>query len=453
MSKPIQMFFLLGFFISANAQDRMTPELLWSLNRVSAAGLTKDGQNVVFSITKYDLSENTRMTGYYLIPVTGGDAVAVENYNYLITDNNLSSDGKNLLSIREVKVNPVAGSDFYPKLNKSNVYIFNNLNYRHWDQWEDGKFSHVFIHPVVNGKPRAGLDIMPHEPYDCPQQPFGGSEDYLWNKSGTRVLYVAKKKAGTEYATSTNTDIYAYDLTVKTTTNLTADNKGYDTQPAFSKEGNLAWLQMQEDGYESDKNDIVVKIDGSKVNLTKDWDGTVNAFLWSEDGNKIYFNAAIQGTVQLFEVNISKDVSKVRQISDGQFNINSLAGQSKDLMVVSRSDMNHAAELYAVNLKNGQMQQLTHVNDSIFDRIKLSKIEKRLVTTTDGKQMPTWVIYPPDFDPSKVYPTLLYCQGGPQSALSQFYSYRWNFQLMAAQGYIVVAPNRRGMPGLRGRME
>ena len=449
----IRFILLLSFLIpipDIHSQDRMTPELLWSLNRVSAVGLTEDGQTVVFSVTRYDVGENASSRSYFKVPLQGGTAQAIDDYQGLIRNPKLSPDGEFMISSREVKVKPIAGVDFYPELDKSNALIYDNLNYRHWDQWEDGKYGHVFVQPMEDGKPGEGWDIMAEEPYDCPQQPFGGPEDFIWNHEGSQVLYVTKKKYGTEYATSTNTDIFAYDLATKTTSNLTDDNPGYDTHPAFSKDGRLAWLQMKEDGYESDKNDIIVRIEGVAVNLTQGWDGTVYGFLWGNNGDRIYFNAPLAGTVQVFEVVVPKKagaIPKINQITEGQFNINSLVGQSDNTLVVSRSDMNHAAELYTLNLKKGEMQQLTHANDSIYNRIKRSKIEKRMVPTTDGKQMLTWVIYPPDFDPSKRYPTLLYCQGGPQAALSQFYSFRWNFQLMAAQGYIVVAPNRRGMPG------
>ncbi len=449
-TKSIQVLFTLILFLSVKAQDHMTPELLWELNRVAAVGLTEDNAKVIFSVTRYNTSDNSQSTNHYLIPILGGQATAIDNFTNLVKDQDLSPDGTHLLSVQEVKVKDVSGSDFYPELDKSNVQIYDNLNYRHWDQWEDGKYSHLFVHPVIDGKPAAGLDIMAEEPYDCPQQPFGGGEDYIWNNDGTQVLYVTKKKYGTDYVLSTNTDIYAYNLFTKITANLTEDNKGYDTQPAFSNDGILAWLQMEQDGYESDKNDLIINIDGSYVNLTEDWDGTVAGFLWAVNGKSIYFNAATQGTIQLFKVRVPKKSGKpteVVQITNGQFDIKGLVGQSENLMVVSRTDMNHAAELYTVDLKNGEMRQLTHANDTIYSRIKLSKVEKRMVTTTDKKQMITWVIYPPDFDQTKSYPTLLYCQGGPQGALSQFYSYRWNFQLMAAYGYIVVAPNRRGMPG------
>ena len=428
----------------------MTPELLWDLNRVSAVGLSDDKSQVIFSVTRYNAANNSRSTDLYTIPIDGGEAVKIEDYSGLLDDPNLSPDGKHSISVNDVKIKSVAGVDFYPELEKSNVQIYDNLNYRHWDQWEDGSYSHVFVHPVTNGIPGEGQDIMPGEPHDCPQQPFGGGEDYIWNPEGSKVLYVTKKKYGAEYAVSTNSDIYAYDLSTKATSNLTEDNKGYDTQPSFSSDGNLAWLQMKADGYESDKNDLIVLLDGKKINITGNWDNTVLSYLWADDDKSIYITAAIQGTIQLVQVEVPKKsgkITKVQQITDGQFDVNGLVGQADNLMVVSRTDMNHAAELYTVDLKRGDMTQLTHANDSIYDRIKLSKVEKRLVTTTDGKKMPTWVIYPPDFDSSKNYPTLLYCQGGPQGALSQFYSYRWNFQLMAANGYIVVAPNRRGMPG------
>ena len=434
----------------ASGQDRMSPELLWSLNRVSPVGLSDDKTSVVFSVTRYDIEENKSTTSYYAIPIEGGEAVAIKNQSTMVADVNLSPDGQHLLAVKEVKVKDVAGVDFHPDLLKSNVQIYDQLNYRHWDQWEDGAYSHVFVHPVVNGEPAEGIDIMEGEPYDCPQQPFGGNEDYIWDPNGSRVLYVTKKKYGTEYAKSTNSDIYAYDLTTGSTTNLTEDNQGYDTHPAFSSDGTLAWLQMAQEGYEADKNDLVVLLEGQKVNLTAKWDNTVNGFLWSEDGKSIFLNAPTQGTIQLFQVKVPKKPGKpseVVQITEGQFDVAGLVGQAGNTLVIARNDMNQARELFTVDLKTGEMTQLTHVNDSIYQSIELSKVEKRMVTTTDNKQMVTWVIYPPGFDASKKYPTLLYCQGGPQGALSQFYSYRWNFQLMAAQGYIVVAPNRRGMPG------
>ena len=423
----------------------MTPELLWKLNRVSPIGITNDGKYVIYRTTVYDVADNSRSSKTYQIAISGGDATEISNTDGLLTDSKISPDGKYKIVTQDVKINKVKGSELYPELKKSDVYIYNSLGYRHWDTWEDGAYSHVFVKDLATGEM---TDLMPNEPYDCPQQPFGGSEDYVWNNDGTQVLYVSKKQFGTEYAQSTNSDIYAYDLASKKTIDLTADNPGYDTQPAVSKNGTLAYLQMDEAGYESDKNDIIVEKDGIKTNLTSNWDETVFSFSWSTDGKKIYFIAPTNGTQQLFETAIpKKGNATVKQITNGQFDVSSAVGQVGTTMVVTRTDMNHATELYTVNLKTGEMTQLTHANDAIYSKIKLSKVEKRMVKTTDGKEMLTWVIYPPDFDASKKYPTLLYCQGGPQSPLSQFYSFRWNFQLMAANGYIVVAPNRRGMPG------
>ena len=233
--------------------------------------------------------------------------------------------------------------------------------------------------------------------------------------------------------------------------NLTEKNLGYDNHPQFSKNADMAYLSMERDGYESDKNDIKVLLNGSTqaFNLTEHWDGTVNEFVWSPDGKQIYFTAPTQGTVQVFMISISDARLKKqpKQITKGPFDIGGLLGIVKGTLIASRTDMNHAREIYSIDLSNGEQQQLSFVNTTFYNGIKQCDVKKEMIKTTDGKEMLTWVIYPPDFDSRKKYPTLLYCQGGPQGALSQFYSYRWNFQLMASQGYIVVAPNRRGMPG------
>jgi dipeptidyl aminopeptidase/acylaminoacyl peptidase len=443
-----QTFFLVLFAIPflLTAQS-MTAEKLWQLNRISGVGLTNDGQSVIYTSRAYDLDANSSTAKTYQISLSGGSAEEVSDLATIYSDPKIDPTGRFKITTESVKVKPVTGKDHYPKLDKSDVYIYESLNYRHWDTWEDGSYNHIFLKDLNTDSNKA-MDLMAGEPFHCPLKPFGGSEDYVWNTEGTQIVYVALKQSGNDYATSTNTDLYAYELASKTTVNLTEGNKGYDTQPSFSKEGTLAWLQMDEPGYESDKNDIVIRKGDQHINLTEHWDGTVNAFRWSTDGKKIYFIAPISGTIQLFELSVpKKGLSNIRQITNGQWDVTSLVGQSGNTMVVTRTDMNHAAEIYTVDLKNGEMAQLTHANDAVYSSLKMGKVEKRMVPTTDGKEMLTWVIYPPDFDPSKKYPTLLYCQGGPQSALTQFYSYRWNFQLMAAKGYIVVAPNRRGMPG------
>lgn len=431
------------------AQNKLTPETLWQLGRVSALGISKDGKYVVYAVSTPDVSANKSSRKFYTIPVEGGAATEVSSTSDLLSDKNISPDGKFVLSNKEVKIKKISGSDYYPALTKSNVYIFENLNNRHWDTWEDGSFDHVFVAPV--GKEDQAKDITPDEPYDAPTKPFGGDEDYIWQPNSKSVIYVSKKKYGKDYAVSTNSDLYEYNLGTGKTTNLTENNKGYDVNPSFSSNGTLAWLQMKRDGYESDKQDIVASTGLGTVNLTGNRDDIhVESFRWSDDGKSIFFNAPVNGTLQLFVVNYTgatMQLPEVKQITKGDFDITGIVGQSGNSIIVSRTDMNHAAEIYTVNIKDGNMQQLTHVNDDMYSTIAKCKTERRLVTTTDGKKMLVWVIYPPDFDPAKKYPTLLYCQGGPQSPLTQFYSFRWNFQLMASQGYIVVAPNRRGMPG------
>jgi dipeptidyl aminopeptidase/acylaminoacyl peptidase len=294
------------------------------------------------------------------------------------------------------------------------------------------------------------IDIMPNEPFDSPQKPFGGEEDYIWSPDSKSIIYVSKKKFGTEYAISTNTDLFEYNLETKITKNLTEENKGYDTNPTFSPTGNLTWLQMKRDGYEADKNDIIVRFKGIDINLTANWDGSVDNYAWSADGKKVYFVAAVDGTKQLFEVNfpgLTKIAVMVTQVTNGDFDVSDIVAFSGDNVIVTRTDMNHAAEVYSYNLKKKNWLQLTKINYENYSKLALPKYERRYVTTTDGKKMLVWVILPPNFDKTKKYPTLLYCQGGPQSPLTQSYSFRWNFSLMASQGYVVVAPNRRGMYG------
>jgi len=436
--------------LTAAAQEVMTPELLWKLGRVTPIGISKDGKNIVYKVATPSVEENKSNSKFYTIPINGGTAVEVTDTKNLVKDKNLSPDGQYLLSHKEVKVEKILGKDIYPELKKADAQVYNGLDYRHWDTWRDGTFNHVF-YAEANGNNKANpVDIMKGENYDAPQKPFGGDEDYIWSPDGKSIIYVSKKKAGTEYAISTNTDLYEYNLETKTTKNLTEKNLGYDTHPSYSPTGNLTWLQMKRDGYEADKNDIIVRFKGMDINLTAGWDGTVDSFKWSEDGKKVYFIAAVDGTKQLFEVNfpgLTKIAVTVRQLTNGDFDVTEIVGFTEGKVIVARNDMNHASEIYSYDFKKKTWKQITNVNTETYSKLALSKTERRYVTTTDGKKMLVWVILPPNFDKTKKYPTLLYCQGGPQSALTQYYSYRWNFQTMAAQGYIVVAPNRRGMPG------
>ena len=435
---------------AVSAQQILTPELLWKLGRVSALGISKDGKNVIYKVSLPSVEENKSDSKFYSISVNGGFATEIPETKELLTNKNLSPDGKYLLSNKEVKLEKILGKDLYPELEKSNVQVYNGLDYRHWDTWNDGNHNHVFYADANGNDKSVAIDIMKGEPYDSPQKPFGGDEDFTWSPDGKSIIYVCKKKSGTAYATSTNTDLYEYNLENKTTKNLTESNLGYDTNPLFSPNGDLTWLQMKRDGYEADKNDIIVRFKGMDMNLTANWDGTVDGFKWSSDSKKIYFTAAVDGTKQLFEVNfpgLTRKAVMVRQITTGTFDVNDLVGFTGDKIIVTRTDMNHSKEIYSYDLKKNAWLKLTEVNDKAYAKLSLPTYEKRYVTTTDGKKMLVWVILPPNFDKTKKYPTLLYCQGGPQSALTQSYSFRWNFSLMASQGYVIVAPNRRGMPG------
>lgn len=482
----------LSFTYFTQAQTMMTPELLWQLGRVGAEGVSADGQSVYFGIAYPNVDSNKSIRNIWKVSINGGSPEIVTkgwgskgsmrpfaNGRYLFNyrgawytmkadgtdwqhitglpedaDNlQLSPDGNWLSFTKEVKLERISGSDFYPQWNKSNVQIYSTLNDRHWDEWEDGSYSHVFIASYKEGVIGQPRDIMEGQLFDCPQKPHGGIEDMVWNPNSKSLVYVTKRKHGLDYAVSTNTELMLYDVASGSVTALPG-SEGYDMQPAFAPDGNsIAWCSMAREGFEADKEDIRIYdfISKREYNVTANWDGTVGSFKYSKDGLKFYFTAYTDGTEQLFSAVVPMGerpaAPNVTQITKGIFDINEIVGESGDKLVVSRTDMNHAAELYTVELKTGSMTQLTHVNDAIYATLAMPKVEKRYYTTTDGKKMLVWVVLPPNFDAKKKYPTLLYCQGGPQSALSQFYSFRWNFQLMASEGYIVVAPNRRGMPG------
>jgi dipeptidyl aminopeptidase/acylaminoacyl peptidase len=490
--KKISLFLFALMPWYAQAQKVMTPELLWSLGRVSAITATPDATSLLYKVSKTDISTEKTNTEYFLLNTSTGQSATTEllagrsfvqwdkNGLYAVQGDELvrstdggktwttisvqvkdaenlriSPDGKWVAFSKPVQTAKVYGKDLYQDAGKSNVQIYSDLNYRHWDTWSDGTVNHIFVASIDN--PRTPVkDLLEGEPYDSPQKPFGGSEDFVFSPDSKTIVYVCKKKVGKAYAVSTNTDLYAYDISDGKTSNLTEGMPGYDMSPAFSPDGKkIAWLSMKRDGFEADKNDIVVMDvqTKAKMNVTAAWDETVDGgFIWSNKSDALYFNAAIKGTQQLFTVAVPANLMvriapAVRQITSGNFDITGIYAQVQNNLIVSRTDMNHAAELYRVNLGDGSMQALTHTNDATYNSIGLSETKLRMVKTSDGKDMGVWVIYPPNFDPAKKYPTLLYCQGGPQSALSQFYSIRWNFQLMAAEGYIVVAPNRRGMPG------
>jgi len=433
------------------AQQPLTPEKLWQLQRVSAVGLSPDAQYVLLSVSTPNVAENTFSKEYYKLAVKGGVPIPIseEEVERATAKYNPNEKEKLVKLIhKEVKVAPVLGKDFYADLEKSSGRLYSSLDHRHWDTWNEGKYNHVFMEDAKGNQ----KDLMQGQPFYCPQVPFGGDEDYIWSPDGEKVLYVTKAKVGTEYVLSTNTDIYELDLNTMKTRNLTEGMMGYDTNPQYSKEGVLAWLSMAHDGNEADKNDLYILKDDKRINLTAQWDNTIFSYRWSNDSKQIYLIAPTQGTEQLFVVDVYGKDTTPKQLTKGIYDVGSIVGQSGNLLVVMRNDMNHAGEVYTINIKEKKkgflsLTQLSHFNDEAYRQIAQCPIKERIIKTTDGKDMHAWVIYPPDFDPNKKYPTLLYCQGGPQSIVSQFYSFRWNFQLMASQGYIVIAPNRRGLPG------
>lgn len=464
------------------AQQVMTPEILWTLNKFSVTAVEPSQSGLFYSVGKVDLkTEKTNKEHFYYdlsknqtskvdfgkksliqwdkngIYASEGDKIYIskdrgltwtEFYTIGDADNIIiSPDGKKIAFSKLVHVEKLLGKDKYSDLPKTTAQIYTDLNHRHWDAWNEGKYNHVFVANVGEDVAKA-KDLLENLPFDTPQKPHGGSEDFVWSPDSSKVLYVCKKKSGKDYATSTNTDIYAYDLASGKTENWTEGMMGYDVNPKFSPDGkSLLWQSMARDGYEADKNDIVVMDLASKkiTNLTKSWDeSVVGDVAWSPDSKNIYFSTAYRGVKQLFQIGLD---GKVKQISGGNFDVNEIIAFQGGNILVTRTDINHNADLFKVNVKDGSMLQLTSVNESTYAKLSQGKSELKMVKTSDGKEMGVWFHYPPNFDPNKKYPTLLYCQGGPQSALTQFFSTRWNFALIAANDYIVVAPNRRGMPG------
>lgn len=377
----------------------------------------------------------------------GSDKRQLSNYKDNIEGFAFSPDGKKVLFISQVKTVP-STRDKYPDLDKTTGIIVTDLMYKHWDEWTTTA-PHPFIADFDGEKLGEATDIMAGEPYESPMKPFGGIEQLAWNTTSDKVAYTSRKKTGKDYAVSTNSDIYVYDLNTKETVNMTEGNMGYDTNPVYSPDGKqVAWLSMERDGYESDQNRLMVMdlATGEKRFVSKAFDSNVESYCWSADSKKLYFTGVWHGETQVYEIDLAAG-DKLTALTDGMYDYSSVALLG-DKLLAQRHSLSMGDELYAVDLSGDHaVSQLTRENQHIYDQVTMGKVEERWMRTTDGKQMLVWVIYPPKFDPNKKYPTLLFCQGGPQSAVSQFWSYRWNMQLMAANDYIVVAPNRRGLPG------
>jgi dipeptidyl aminopeptidase/acylaminoacyl peptidase len=483
---------LAGLFLSvfvSSAQDRLTAETLWHLGRVGEFQVSPNGQSVVYGITRYDISTNKGNTDLYLIPVAGGQPLQLTNfeggeYNVcwrpdgkkigFITSKSGSAqiwemnpdgtgqkqisniaDGINgfaysptmqhVLYTKDVKLEKSA-TDIHTDLPLANAMIIDDLIYRHWNSWNDYAFSHIFIAKInADGTLSESYDIMKDEPFDTPMNPFGGMEQICWSPDGKKIAYTCKKLKGKEYAISTNSDIYLYDAISGTTSNISEGNMGYDQDPVFSPDGSkIVWKSMSTPGYESDKERMML-LDFNlnvKHDLTNSFDQNSSNFIWSKDSKTIYFISGIQATYQVYSISLADMTIKQLTTGDHDYTGISLAGNQ---IIGSRMSMSQPVELYRITA-DGSQEQLTFTNKDILSGLLLGAVEKRWIKTSDNKDMLVWVIYPAGFDKNRKYPALLYCQGGPQSAISQFWSYRWNFQMMAAHDYVIIAPNRRGLP-------
>ena len=470
---------------------RMTPEALWAMGRIGGMNVSPDGKKVVYTVAYYSVPENKSnrevfvmnadgsdnkqitKTGFAeneAVWIKGGTKIAflcnesgssqlwemnpdgtdrkrLSDYDKDIEGFAFSPDEKKVLFISQVKtVNSTA--DKYPDLDKATGVIITDLMYKHWDEWVT-TVPHPFVADFDGKSISNPVDVMEGELFESPMKPFGGIEQLAWNTTSDKIAYTSRKKTGKEYAISTNSDIYVYDLNTKQTTNITEENKGYDTNPTYSPDGkSIAWLSMERDGYEADQNRLMVMNleTGEKTFVSKDFDSNVDSYCWSADCERIYFTGVWHGESQVYQIDLANG-NKITPLTEGMYDYASVALLG-DKLIAQRHSMSMGDEIYSIDLTGDHtVTQLTFENKHIYDQLTMGKVEERWMKTTDGKQMLTWVIYPPQFDPNKKYPTLLFCEGGPQSPVSQFWSYRWNFQIMAANDSIIVAPNRRGLPG------
>lgn len=473
---------------SAHEGQHMTPEMMLSLARVGASSLSPDGKTIVYSVGFPNIKENKIRTELFSIASNGSgrrqltkgiaglhgarwiqqgrrisyissesgepqvwtmapdgtDRKQVTRIEGGLSDYLFSPDETKLAYIKEIPFGK-STKEVYPDLPKATGRIVTDLMYKHWDEWVE-TIPHIFIASVGNEPITSGKDILEGEPYEAPTKPFGGSEELSWSPDGKTLAYSSRKKTGLEYSLSTNTDIYLYDLASGATRNITEGNGGYDTHPRFSPDGSkISWISMERDGYEADLKRLFIQElkTGKKTFLTDGFEYDVDETVWSPDSKSIFFLATKHAEAQLWELALKG--RKIRQITTGMHDYTSLDLQAGKLLA-GRQSYTLPTDLYLVDPKTGRADQLTHENKETLDRLSPISVEKRWVKTTDGGNMLVWVILPPNFDKTKKYPALLFCQGGPQSAVSQFFSYRWNMRLMAEQGYIVIAPNRHGVP-------
>ncbi|MCL2560771.1 MAG: S9 family peptidase [Rikenellaceae bacterium] len=466
----------------------LTPEVMYKMGRIGAHRVSPDGERVVFAAAWYSVPENRSETALYIVE-KGEEPKRITDYQgndtaprwsadgrtvYFLSDRSgerqlwradpcggnmrrisdigggidgygVAPDGSRAFYTKKVRVTQQESADVFPDLPKSRALIYDDLMVRHWNRWNRGDFSHIFIAEMRDGRMQEGVDIMPGEPWDAPMSPYFNIREIAWSNNSLMLAYTCKKLTGREYALSTDSDIYLYDTRTGLTTNLTPEMPGYDKYPVFSPDDTqIAFMSMRRPVNEADKQRLfVMNIDGSnKRYLTEGFDYHADYITWIGD-DTLLFQAPIEGTHQLVRVGTAGGPVV---ITAGDHDINEFSVGGGGRIVAGVTRLTRPTELYDIDPATGAMERLTDINAHVYEHVRMGRVEKRWITTTDNKQMLTWIVYPPDFDPARKYPALLYCQGGPQSTVSQSWSYRWNFQLMAAQGYIVVAPNRRGVP-------
>lgn len=471
--------------ITAQSQT-LTPELLWKLGRVALECVSPDGQLAVYGVTRFDMAANKSSRALYLVNTQTGETRLLTDPEKTSSDAEFHPEGKKIGFLRDsklyeisvngpgeaVKVNDAEINGFHyapngqyilfaqdvkldktlpelnPDLPKVSGRAFDGLMYRHWKSWHDYAYSNVFLVGYKDGRfTSKPFNIQQDERFDSPLAPDGGMEQITWSPDARWIIYTCRKLNGTEEAQSTNSDLYAYEVASGKTLNFTADLVGYDRDPVWSPDGRyLAWTSLSRAGYEADRPRLML-LDvqtQQREELTAGWTYEANSPVWAPDSRSIYFLSSENFTQQIYQIGIAD--KKVRRITEGIHDYTALKVAGKEL-IASRNSMIAPAEIYAVNAQTGAARALSNVSDEIWSAVAKPKVERRTVKTFDGKDMNVWYVLPPNFDPKKKYPALVYAQGGPQSALSQFFSYRWNLALMASKGYVVVAPCRRGMPG------
>ena len=482
------------------AAARFTPAVMWKMGRLGGASLSPDGATALYTVTRYNMDENRGLTQIYVRDMASGEEKTLTDNTSNNNDAQWSADGKKIFFtssrsgsmqvwqmsadgsnakqitnveggvegygiaptedkifyVKKVHAADIKSSDVHKDMDKSKARIYDDLMSRHWDYWDEGSYSHIFVADLTANGLANDKDILGAEAaWDAPLAPYFDTAEIAWSNNGKMLAYTCKPLTGAEYALSTDSDIFIYNTEDGSTLNINKikTNKGmrimeyvgYDRYPVWSPDDSkLAFCSMATPGYESDKDRLFVYDLASQEHtyLTPDFDHSAQNVIW-KDNSTLYFLSAIFGTQQVCKVGVENTNVEVITKGDHDIATMSIAG---DKCIATLMTINTDKELYEVNLADGGLTQLTNINSHVYDNVKMGEVQKRWVKTTDGKEMLTWVILPPDFDPAKKYPTLLYCEGGPQSVVSQGWSYRWNFQLMAAQGYVVVAPNRRGCP-------